>query len=56
MERFPMLMAIGSTAKMATLVKATYRFQAIPIKILIQFFADFEKTIFSFIKTTESPR
>ena len=35
--------------KMATLPKASYRFNAIPIQILTKFFPDLERTIINFI-------
>jgi hypothetical protein len=35
--------------KMVILTKAIYRFNVIPIKIPIQFFTDFDRTIFNFI-------
>ena len=41
---------------MAVLSKAIYRFNAIPIKIPIQFFADLERTIINFIWKNKKPR
>jgi hypothetical protein len=46
---------LGLTIKMVLLLKAIYRFNAIPIKILTKFFKQVEKAILIFIWIIRNP-
>ena len=54
MERFPLINRIN-ILKMVTLLKAMYRFKAIPIKIAAQFLAELESTIPNFTRKNKCP-
>lgn len=51
-----MLMDWQRSVKMAALLKAIYRFNTIPTKILTQFFTEIGRTIFRFTQEGQAPR